>query len=321
MISVIIPVYNGEAVIGRCLRSVLSQTYSDYEVLVIDDGSKDHTAQEVLSLADYRIRLIQQENAGVSAARNRGIDEAGGKYLVFVDADDYVEPTYLQTLLSLYEEGTLPVVGFMKNHTGRTVLPNRIPGGYQVGALMPRDYLTGDLGRSIAYSCWNKLFSRQVLQEYHLRFSEELKLGEDLVFVFRYLCYCSRVVYNEQALYHYCDTSGSAIHRCKDQSKEYGATLEILQSLCQNGYYFEQASLASWCLEIMTYILQNSYVTAMGYTDFCSYVQKMKTDRIGILSVGALSPRGLTRSVFWWALRRRSPIWLFLLIQVNCRLK
>ena len=115
MISIIIPIYNGERVIERCLSSLLKQTYTDFEVLVIDDGSTDATVQKVLSFADSRVRLICKKNAGVSTARNLGIENALGEYIVFVDGDDYVESSYLQALFSLYEEGALAVVGFVKN--------------------------------------------------------------------------------------------------------------------------------------------------------------------------------------------------------------
>lgn len=103
MISVIIPLYNKERQIGAALESVLQQSYTDYEIFVVDDGSTDGSAAVVEGFAGARLHLIRQENGGVSAARNRGIREAKGEYIAFLDADDLWEPDFLMTLHRLAE--------------------------------------------------------------------------------------------------------------------------------------------------------------------------------------------------------------------------
>lgn len=101
MISVVIPLYNKEQSIATTLQTVLKQTYQDFEIVIVNDGSTDHSVEEVTKVLDPRIRLIHQKNAGVSAARNRGIEEAKGAYIAFLDADDKWKPDYLKTQYEL----------------------------------------------------------------------------------------------------------------------------------------------------------------------------------------------------------------------------
>ena len=104
MISVVIPLFNKEGLIGTTINTVLSQTYQDFEIIVVNDGSTDDSATEVEKINDSRIRLINQKNAGVSAARNRGIHEAKGEYLALLDGDDEWKPDYLKTQFELTQK-------------------------------------------------------------------------------------------------------------------------------------------------------------------------------------------------------------------------
>lgn len=104
MISIIIPLYNKEQSIASTLQTVLKQTYQDFEIVIVNDGSTDRSVEEVKKITDPRIRLIHQTNAGVSAARNRGIEEAKGEYIAFLDADDEWKPDYLKTQYELTQK-------------------------------------------------------------------------------------------------------------------------------------------------------------------------------------------------------------------------
>ena len=124
MISIVVPAYNAAGVIERCIDTVLRQTYPDFELLIIDDGSTDETAEIVAAKAaqDARIHLIRQENAGVSSARNTGIAVASGELLCFIDSDDTVSANYLETLLALYSPGVLPVIDVVRSDRNGSAL-------------------------------------------------------------------------------------------------------------------------------------------------------------------------------------------------------
>lgn len=126
MISVVIPLYNKEKLVGRTIQSVLNQTYTDYEVVVVDDGSTDGSVEQVKSFTDPRIRLVSQANAGVSAARNRGIAEARGEHIAFIDADDEWKSDSLAHLVELatkYPECAVVAHGYTYCRGGRMVAP------------------------------------------------------------------------------------------------------------------------------------------------------------------------------------------------------
>ena len=124
LVSVIIPAYNIEDYIGRCLDSIISQTYKNLEIIVVDDGSRDHTGEILDNYAkkDRRIKVIHKENGGVSSARNKGIEAAEGDYIGFIDGDDLIEPEMYKTLVDLLEEENADIA-----HCGyQMVFPDRV---------------------------------------------------------------------------------------------------------------------------------------------------------------------------------------------------
>ncbi len=140
MISVVIPLYNKEKQIARTLRSVLAQTYRDFEVVIVDDGSTDGSAGEVGKFSDPRIRLVSQKNAGVSAARNRGIEEARGEHVAFLDADDEWKPGHLANLHDLITrypqcKARAAAYNFLQGGKYRDMILNKMPFSGDTGVL------------------------------------------------------------------------------------------------------------------------------------------------------------------------------------------
>lgn len=204
MISIIIPVYNGERTIGRCLRSVLSQSFCDFEVVVIDDGSTDGTFRICSEFADARIKVIHKVNGGVSSARNKGLDVAQGEYISFIDADDVVEDVYLENLM-VGCNCDLSTTGFFYGNT----LPISELNGSQAmfqskGALaqcLPK-YINDN---RLCYP-WGRLYRRDIIEQYGLRFDEKMRFAEDNVFVWQYLVHVKSACFNLAAIdYHKMD--------------------------------------------------------------------------------------------------------------------
>lgn len=210
MISVIIPVYNTKQYLRSCLDSILSQTYSDLELLFIDDGSTDGSAELLDSFKerDDRIRVIHQENAGVSAARNRGLSEARGDYITFVDSDDTLEPDMYETLLGLVQEYGVDIAHCSYNR----VEENRIKPVGNTGNrfLQNREealecFLAGKL---YSASCWNKLYARRLFEG--VRFRQDIKMSEDLLVNIAVFNQVSRSVFWDICKYNYLSSETSA---------------------------------------------------------------------------------------------------------------
>ena len=234
MISIVVPVYKSEKTLAGCLDSLLAQTYQDIEVICVIDGSPDSCGDicDAYAAKDARVKSIKRENGGVSSARNRGIDEATGEYLMFVDSDDTVEPDYCEKMWKAHTEtdAELVICGFHHWYVGRDVkkAPSN-PGVYKTenyGADFLKLYQEGFLNMP-----WNKLFKK----EFAGRFDTSLSLGEDLLFNMNYLEKCSKVAVIPNALINYIqEEKGNTLSTKKRDNK-----LEIASKVCagvQNYY-------------------------------------------------------------------------------------
>lgn len=201
-VSVIVAVYNAKDSIARTMDSLLNQSLNDFEILMVDDGSVDGSSQicDDYASGDTRIRVIHQENKGVSFARQCGLDNAQGEYLIHVDADDYVELDMLERLYATASESNLDVVFcdfYSHDIYGNVTRSAQCPPQDEDDMILR--LLTGLHG-----SCWNKLAKRSTLKKYDVRFPERLNYCEDLILwiqLFRHKGI--KVGYVPKALYHY----------------------------------------------------------------------------------------------------------------------
>lgn len=200
LVSVIVPAFNAEKYIARCINSVLLQTYNNLELIVVDDGSTDQTGNICDSYAsdDNRIYVIHKENKGVSDARNTGLNNAHGKYVIFLDSDDSLSIDIIGKCISEHKKDCLNIWGAIEflpgNATNHEEIMASAIGKEEIIAnaiyrMKNRKYNLGNYFRAV----WGKLFDRQIIEENAIRFNPQLYMGEDAVFLVNYLIHISGI--------------------------------------------------------------------------------------------------------------------------------
>lgn len=189
-ISVIVPVYNVEKYLRRCVDSILAQTFTDFELLLIDDGSTDKSGEicDEYGRIDGRVRVFHQENGGVSKARNVGLDHAKGEWMTFCDSDDYVNEIWLSAFMEESEEYDVVVSGFY-------FVSNNMqdPFVISIDSNIPADVADVLNSHNNFGFLWCKCFRRAIIEKYRIRFDESFSFLEDEVFVCYYWKFISKV--------------------------------------------------------------------------------------------------------------------------------
>ncbi len=202
-ISVIVPVYNTEKYIGRCIESIQTQTYSNLEIILVDDGSDDNSFKVCCEYAekDSRIKVFHKDNSGVSSTRNMGIEEATGDYIGFVDSDDYIEPEMYEDLLSNVKEKSMPICAYHIVDENGKIIGKKSFDNFS-NEIMKDDFFI--LCENIMLnSPVNKLYETKVIKDKNIRFNTELSLGEDFLFVLDYIENIDRFKIIDKSLYNY----------------------------------------------------------------------------------------------------------------------
>lgn len=212
-VSIIVPVYNAEKTIRHCVESILEQQYTDFELLLIDDGSQDSSGAicDEYAAQDARVHVAHQANVGVSAARNLALDQARGTYLQFLDSDDWITPDATSSLVRAAEAHQCDlvisdfyrVIGERVSHKGDidddTVLSREEYAAHMMEN--PADFYYGVL--------WNKLYRRSIVEEHHLRMDSEISWCEDFMFNLEYIRYAETFYALQVPIYYYVKTKGS----------------------------------------------------------------------------------------------------------------
>lgn len=207
LVSVIVPVYNCELFIKRLVMSVLNQSYQNLELIVLNDGSTDNTMGILNQFKDSRLRIIDKENTGVSDTRNKGLKLAKGKYICFFDADDYVEPTFLEDCISLLEKYDLDLVitGFfseVENKKQNTVDCISMADKLYVNKKSIKEGLVQMWDTHMLYNIWNKVYLKKIIDDYDIEFPN-YNWGEDIEFNRNYLLHTGKIYNIQNCYYHY----------------------------------------------------------------------------------------------------------------------
>lgn len=215
-VSVIVPIYNVEKYIGKCILSIIEQTYKNIEIILVDDGSLDDSGNiaDEYATRDNRIKVIHKANAGVSAARNSGLDAATGDFVCFSDGDDYVMPNYVEHLLKLCLAYHADVAYTVDMYT---TFHNEHIANSQVKVITPEDATENILCYKVPIGVYSKLFNREFLVKNNIRFLEDVYIGEG--FNFNTACFqrANKVVMSNERIYFYRrDNEASAMTKFKE---------------------------------------------------------------------------------------------------------
>ncbi len=247
--SLIIPIYNAQSYIEKCVSSILAQTYSDFEILLIDDGSVDNSPKicDELAKLDTRISVFHKKNAGVSSARNTGIAHTKGDYIMFVDADDTLQNDVLGVATEIMEQGGVDVISFGVNIIKKGEVS-------EIWAM--EDFRTAHISemrphmneyiKCIFSSPWNKIYKNTIIKKNNILFNEEMEISEDVCFNIDYYLNVNRIVNIKNAFYNYClDDANSASRKGRDDIiKACYLRIKMFKVLfCKIGYSNEEADL------------------------------------------------------------------------------
>ena len=255
LVSIIIPVYNVELYLSKCIDSILAQSFTDWECILVDDGSKDKSGSicDNYALKDNRIKVIHQNNSGVSVARQVGIDNVCGEYSIHIDPDDWVESNMIEELYkkAKSDDADMVICDYYKHEGGVQQYINQRPNLLEPIKIIEQ-MLTTNMYPPLYGSCWNKLVRCSCFNSSDnlIRFEpDDLSLGEDVVFNCRLLMSTvHRVSYLNKAFYHYEVRSNSL---CSTLEKNIGYLIKIQEEIVKDKKILDTMSLKPQHLQIL----------------------------------------------------------------------
>ncbi|MCM1235551.1 MAG: glycosyltransferase family 2 protein [Ruminococcus flavefaciens] len=232
MLSVVVPVYNAENYLEKCVESIMGQTYTDIEIILVNDGSSDRSGAvcDVLACRDVRIHVIHKENGGNTCARKEGIRHCRGEYITFVDADDWIEPQMYEKLVQTAAEYKADMVlsGRIEDSDGNMVCrANGLKLGVYDREEMEQDLYPHMLCMEDFFSMgvqpylWNKLMRRELAYQHVMAVDDRIRIGEDVAAVMPMILAAGRTVITDYCGYHYCMRGTSMMMRHEDGEKEW----------------------------------------------------------------------------------------------------
>ena len=278
-VSIIIPVYNAEAYIRQCIDSIISQSFVDWELLLIDDGSVDRSLSicQDYALKDDRIKLFHKDNEGVSSARNLGLRNAFGEWIAFVDADDFLERDYLLSLLVACKSDM--VVGGYKNEEG---IERKISNVDVTKAIEKIDFTQRKSSR-IFYFPWRRLYKKHLIDKYQIFFDKEMRLSEDTCFTIRYMAHCKCISFSPACNYIYRTGAETAKYKLNyNEFESHCSKFKEVVSYFQNLTGIKLAILESEILSIFFYYYKDYLNSVNSYKEYSENTKAWKYSNLGI---------------------------------------
>ena len=265
-ISIIIPVYNTEKYLNRCIDSILNQSFRDFEIILVDDGSTDRSPKicDDYEKIDSRVKVVHKSNGGVSCARNIGIDMATADYISFIDSDDSIESVMYEELYNLYKEDVDltacsyefvfdNVKNFKKTNANNEVIDMATALHY---SLINRDFY--------GY-IFNKLYKKEIIDKFNFKFDENISYGEDTLWLCKYVMKCRKIAFINENYYYYYINPDSAMAKpfsTKKLTMLY-STLELIEMFDNKYAQIDEALI----FKLASFVL--NYISAIYYSNGC----------------------------------------------------
>ena len=231
LISILVPIYKIDRYLGICVESLLNQTYRNLEIILVDDGSPDRCPEicDLYASKDERIKVIHKENGGLVSARKAGLMAASGSYIGYVDGDDWVGPGFYHSLYSSIKESDadIAIAGFSRDLFSSTKnILNAIPSGVYEGEALDsiKKQMIADgafYRHGITTYLWNKLFKREVIEQYQMAMDERITIGEDAATVYPAIMSSKKIVITDNCAYHYRQREDSMLKTATNHNNEY----------------------------------------------------------------------------------------------------
>lgn len=304
-VSFIVPVYNTQDFLPRCFDSLLGQTYSDIEIIVVNDGSPDGSAAIIGEYAckDSRIRVVEKPNGGLSSARNAGTDAARGNIVDFVDSDDYVEPNLAEFLVDTFANEHPEIVVF-----GAECEPAELASKRIKQLLSPEARMFESFDSALLFSVnaqpyvWRAAYSRELIEREALRFAENVRFAEDVVFQFESYPLSAKTIVASDKLYHYVMQEKSLTHVFNAGAKRMGKVdahllvlHEVLERWSRRGLLgLCPGELVTWFLDLVVFDLAR-----LDAGDYGAIAARVRDEFAGHLGQGwtSLPAKGAVRHV------------------------
>lgn len=316
-VSIIIPVFNTDLnLLEKCIKSIVSQTYDNIEILVIDDGSKKKVADycDSLKSLDNRIIVVHQENKGVSEARNNGIKIATGKYIAFIDSDDYIVEKYIENLYKVAENDKSDIVFTSANKIYSNGIEKQKIYEVESGVSLKNNKYKKEFSQynlDLMGTVWGKLYKKSVIENY--KFDSELCFGEDIYFNFRVFNNELSYSYINEYLYQYVINKNSTVRKFnKNALKLYEKTINKIKAyLNMTNDNEKEDALRLWICTFYRVIVMNYICNENNGLNFFEKIKKMRELKKEEAYYDAIQNANLRKLRF----SRRLPI---ILARINC---